>query len=522
VTAPAYILNEAQREEANALLTPQNVADLRALGEIDSFFFAKTILGYDQVREETHTELCAFLDLDPSVRKLVLMPRGHLKSTICTISRSLQHACRNPHHYRCLIANENATKAEAFLHEIKQHWLKNELLRQLYPELVPTKLQGPGSDWSMTMASVNRNAVYKESTWTTVGAGGSGVGLHFNHIIPDDIVGEQHKQSPAEMNKVKIWNRSIEELLDHQDKDEICWVGTRKTPDDVYADMQEWLMDLAVFVREPIEDGRPIFPLKFSMQRLMHIMEHRPEEWAHDFMNNPVGKGGVDWGKGSVQEFWWTGDGRGVEFRAKGELRRWTFGELDIVVTVDPNSGKPLAPDKAAVIVHGVSPDDEIFVLEARSGRPSPDGLIDWTFEAAKRWRPRVIGIEDAGQQNTLQYFEKHCIEQDTHFRVEPLKHKNTEKEVRTRNALDTPIKRRKLYLMRTQLELRMQIEMFPQLSTHKKDEIDCLSYGPEIYRKGVRLEDTERRRDVQKKVIAMRGITGYGNSFKRHVRRVP
>lgn len=500
-------------------LSAQDLQDLRELFKTDLYFASKGILGYDQLREEAHRPLCDYLTYDDAMRKMVLMPRGHLKSTIATVSRSIQKAVKAPDTYRGCIQNEVATKADLFLWEIKQHWEKNEVLKALFPELVPERFSGPGSDWSHNMASIRRNSVMKESTWTTIGAGGSAVGLHFTDITPDDLIGEQHKNSRAEMERVKNWNHGQEALLDNPDKNEICWVGTRKTVDDLYSDVMEIFEgELSLFIREPIEDGKVIFPLKFSMERFERMMAKTPEEWAHDYMNNPVGKGGRDWGGLEVRQWRPTDDGFSyiIDDPDTDERKTVRRAELDIVITVDPNSGKPHAPDQAAVVVHGTTPDEEILVLETKVGRPSPDGLIGWAFELAEKWSPRVVGIEEAGQQNTLFYFQKKCREEERFFNAINMKHKNVDKERRIRTSLDTPLKGRRLFIGPNQLTLRTAIKFFPQLSAHMWDEIDALSYGPELYRKGLRKDDLERRKANEKKILLLRGRTGYGRSFRR------
>lgn len=512
-------MNSPEMLEEIRGLNSQDLQDIRGLFENDLYFAAKGVLGYDQLREEAHRPLCDFLTYDESMRKMVLMPRGHLKSTIGTVSRSIQKAAKSPDTYRGCIQNENATKANLFLWEIKQHWEKNEVLRSLYPELIPDKFSGPGSDWSADMASINRNSVMKESTWTTIGAGGSAVGLHFNHIIPDDLIGEQHKASRADMERVKVWNHGQEALLDNADTNEICWIGTRKAVDDLYSDVMEIFEgELSLFIREPIEDGKVIFPLKFSMERFERMMAKTPEEWAHDYMNNPIGKGGRDWANLTIPEWRLADDGMTYIYRDPDTNERKTVrrADLDIVITVDPNSGKPHAPDQAAVMVHGTTPDDETLLLESKVGRPSPDGLVDWTFDLSVLWKPRVVGIEEAGQQNTLFYFNKKCRTKKIFFYAVALKHKNQDKERRIRTALDTPLKGRRLIVGPGMLTLKTAIKFFPQLSVHMWDEIDTVSYGPELYRKGLRTEDLERKKSNETRILALRGRTGYGRSFRR------
>lgn len=485
------------------------------------YFLGKGVLGYDQITWETHSSFCAFVQFAPAVRRLSLMPRGHLKSTIATITDSIRLALADPNGSRILIVNEIITNSRNFLDEIKNHWLHNQLLRGLFPELVPPKLVGPGSDWSQDRASLNRTSVFKEATWTAMGIGGSAQSQHFNRIKCDDLIGLEAKRSPAKMKAAIEWNQGIEALLDSPDQDVIDWIGTRKLLFDLYAEvMNAFGEDLAIFVREPIENGAPIFPLKYSLRFYRRLIENRPVEWAHDWMNNPVGEGAAEWSADMLQPFTLGEDSRGryvyFSHRLTRELRKWYIDELDIVITVDPNGGEPLAPDKAAIVVHGTSPGDEIFILEAYDGRPSPSGLVDLVFSMCQRWHPRLVGIEKAGQQNTLFYFEKKCLDEGDFYVVQPLNHRNQDKTVRIRNGLDTPLRDRRFYALADELTLRNQVMFFPQLQAHNWDKLDCLSYGPEIYLKTApasKLSQRERRTNVAK-ILAFRGATGYGRSY--------
>ena len=509
-------VNEAL-EEFNGLNATE-VKAMREVAETNLFFMAQGVLGYDQVNPQTHGALCRFLDTAPSSRLQVLMFRGSIKSTIGTVSRSIQKAPRNPHPYRALITNAVAKKAESFLGEIQGHWTREtSLLRRLYPELVPRKTSGPGSDWSTTQASLAIKGSFKESTWHTVGSGGAATAWHFTDVVADDIIDERHKQSPAEMERVKIWNRSLVSLLDTPEINEILWIGTRKTVDDVYADNVTRMPNLVQFVRFPLENGESIFPQKFTTEFFINLEENQPEEYAHDYANNPVGKGGIDWGEGVIQDFRMSDDGQSVFYAdaLTKELRRWRLADLDKVITVDPNSGEPNAPDQAAVVVSGQSPRGEIFVLRTRSGRPSPDGLIDWIFEDCLRFRPRIVGIEKAGQQNTIFYFQKRCMEEEMIFGVQPLEHKNREKPLRIRTALDTPLKGKRVYTQAHQATLRFQMKFHPQLAAHNWDEIDAFSWAPTLFIQGETQEEQENRKKVEAKMLRARGLTGYGNSYK-------
>lgn len=510
---PAYGLTGEQQEKLEEL-SSDDLAHMREKAQTDLYFLAKAILGYNQVCESAHGALCAFMVREKLNRRMVLMPRGHLKTTLCTISDSIRLSLCDPN-TRILIQNEVFENASDMLTELKKHWEQGDMLRTLFPELVPPRFSGPGTDWAKESASIVRQRNSKESTYTAAGSGGSPQSKHFEHIKNDDLIGEDHKESEAKMKRALRWADAMVPLLDSP-RDQLDYYGTRKTMVDVYTHVMELFGDkIAVFIREPIEHDLPIFPEKYPIEELIRIMTTTPEVWAHDFMNNPIGRGGLDWGKGLLRTYQWHEAKNGVYFEhhLTGKLSFWDRRELQITITVDPNSGKLLAPDKAAVVVHGVSPHEQIFVLDSWSGRVSPDGLIDAIFELACKWKPSLVGIENAGQQNTMYYFEKRCTEERRHFTLKPLQHFNQDKEYRIRTALDSPLKARRLYVLASQLTLIGQIQLFPQLAAHNWDELDALAYGPQVYQAGMTLEDIAADEEAEAHVLELRGITGYGVS---------
>lgn len=491
---------------------------LREKAQTNLYFLAKGILGYNQVELGAHGALCAFMTRERSNRRLVLMPRGHLKTTICTISDSIRLALCDPN-VRILIQNEVFENASLMLQELQGHWEKGEMLRRLFPELVPPRFSGPGTDWSKVACSVVRESPFKESTWTASGSGGSPQSQHFGFIKVDDLIGEKHKNSPVEMQKAIGWTDAMTPLLDRLD-DQVDFYGTRKTLEDAYAHIQKRYGErLAVFFREPIEDGKPIFS-KMPLEELEFIMLNTPDVWAYDYMNNPIGKGGLDWGQGVLRFYEISADLNKITLahHLTGELKTWDRRELDIVITVDTNSGKLHAPDKPAIIVHAItpSPDEQIIVLETWAERVQPDDKLKKIHDLCMKWRPRVCGIEDTGQTTELYYFEKYCQKEGAWWELRPLKPENKDKEVRIRAALDTPLKARKIYVQPHMKELISQVQLFPQLAVHNWDVIDALAYGPQLYQPGLTLKDMQEEEEAEAKILQFRGITGYGNSCTR------
>lgn len=501
----------------NELIEELDSTDLGFLREkckTDLFFFAKAILNYGQVEEGAHAALCAFMVHERSNRRMVLMPRGFLKSTICTIADSIRLSLINPN-VRILIQNEVFDNASNFLYELEQHWERSVLLRSLFPELVPPKFSGPGCDWSKNTASIIRDTVAKESTYTASGSGGSPQSQHFEFIKNDDLIGEKARLSETVMKQAIGWVDAMRPLLDKL-SDQMDFYGTRKTLTDVYAHVgQKYKSRLKTFIREPLESGVSIFT-KFSIEDLTEIMVDTPDVWAYDYMNNPMGEGGFDWGNTYTQYFDLFDDKVVYEDFFSQERLFWKLSELFIVITVDPNGGKKHSADKAAIIVHGISPKDQIFVLDAWDGRPSPSALVDKIFETCCIWNPQKVGIEEAGQQTTIFYFEKEMAEHNRYFTVVPTTHFNIEKSLKIRQALDQPIKARRLFFQPHQLTLISQVQLHPQLATHNWDQLDALSQGPQVYRSGMAEEDLKKNEEAHTKVLQFRGPTGYGVTTDR------
>lgn len=488
-------------------LSSSDADELRFAAQNNLYVLAKGILGYKDVDVAAHGAFCRFIQSSPKLRRLGLMARGHLKSTLGTVTDSVRLALKDPEDTRILIAGETSTLAEKFLSEIKKHFENNIVLRSLFPELIPERFSGPGVQWSSTMASVTRSSPWKEPTWQAIGVGGASVGSHFTRIKCDDLIGFEAIRSAATMAYTKAWVDNIEPLLTNQQTDIIDFIGTRWSRNDLYGHVMEGYGDaLGVYTRGAVENGQIVFPALHTWEEYRRIQRINPAQWFAQYENNPISTVNADFPIDAVRSFRFTHDGKAV---VTDRNKRWDLEQLDVVIAVDPNSGSLVAPDAAAIIVIGMSPDGEVFVLEAWSGRPSPSGLVDEVFRKAQRWRPRVVGIEKAGQQNTHHYFERKA--QDEHFnvRVEELNPRGRAKPDRVRGALEPVIRSGLLHILPSQTTLRQQIAEFPDCILW--DEVDALAYGPELWRKPVKKEEVEKSEGIIKKILSLRNpVTGY------------
>lgn len=502
------LLEEVQGLDSNT------IEFLRESAKNDLYTLSKGILGYKDVDPDVHGEACIRIVEEPKLRRLWLFARGHLKSTLFTVADSIRITLVDPVEARTLIVNEIERTAADFLTEIKNHWEQNALLRQLFPELVPKRLSGPGITWSGTEALLPvEGRIAKEPHWRALGVGGGVTGLHFHRIKCDDLIGFEAAHSPTVMQRTVNWNGNITSLLVDQNVDVIDWIGTRWSRNDLYQQMMlAYGSKLAVYTRAAIENGQIIFPAKHTADEYQYLQDNFPMIWFAQYENNPLAGGKQDLPAGNIKTYYFSLDGQHVYYRLEnGEDQVWHIDQLDKVLTADPNSGAPDAPDTAAICVTGVSPKNEVFVLHSDSSRWTPTEFVDEIYKVAKRWRIRRVGIEKAGQQNTQHYFEIKAKDEQYYVQVEPLTPKNRHKPERIRGNIQPILNSGRLFCLTGQTVLRTQIGEFPENTGDIVDELDALAYGPELWRTPMHTEQQEKNRAIHKKILGKRNVrTGY------------
>lgn len=513
-------------------------AKLRLHAQRDRYFLARGVLGYKDVNPYTHGPLCRALEDRSRQRRMYLMHRGSLKTTIATITDCVGDALEDPEETRILIVNETDQNAAGFLSEIKAHFENNEFLAELFPELIPHRFGGPGSRWSTDRACLPRKTAYKEWTWTAAGVGKAVTGLHFTKIKFDDLIGFEARESPATMRYAISYAKSAEPLLIDMDRGFIDFVGTRWAIYDLYREiLAAYGEDMSYFAREDIEvvpelseavlreasfkftlaseiigTPQPIFPSKFSLKKLHRLSVIDPVLYFAQYKNNPIADGIKDFNAEKVR--WFDFDSYGnVAWRDEaGMLQRWSREQLDVVMTVDPNSGQLASPDLPAIVVSAQSPLSQVFVFEEWARRVEPDAFVNQIYDMWARWNPRALGIEQAGQQSTLFYFKKVAKDRGVYINVVTLRPKNRNKAEFIRKTVQPILNTGRLFLRKGQLMLQHQLQFHPDLDND--DVLNALAYGGEegMWRTPLTSRELHEENDAVKALLSRRSkITGYG-----------
>lgn len=170
------------------------------------FLFAKCALGYKDLTWRTHGPVCAALEA-PTKRKLIVMPRGSFKSSLCSVAYPIWSLCtRNPN-LRVLLDSEIYSNSKNFLREIRGH-LQTERMVQLYGEF-------QSSTWNEGEATIlQRTEIKKEASITCTGIGAEKTGQHYDLAILDDMNSPKNSNTPEGCEKVISHYKYLQSIME--------------------------------------------------------------------------------------------------------------------------------------------------------------------------------------------------------------------------------------------------------------------------------------------------------------------
>lgn len=187
------------------------------------FDFAKYLLGYKDLTEYTHKRITDTLE-DDSDRKLICVPRGTFKSSICSVAYPIWRLINNPN-LRILIDSELYANSVMYLREIKQH-LGSETFIRVFGDLRT-------DTWNESEIIIgSRTKILKEPSIMVGGVGTVKVGLHFDLIIGDDYCSDSNSGTHEQRKKVISHYQYNLAILDPGGI--YVLVGTRYADDDLY------------------------------------------------------------------------------------------------------------------------------------------------------------------------------------------------------------------------------------------------------------------------------------------------
>lgn len=428
------------------------------------YFLCTKILGYGDW-DKVHDEMEAFIRRK-SIRKLLLIPRGHLKTAIVTKGFAIQSLLRNPD-IRILIANQVWDKSREMLYEIKQLLTEKTDLPKLFGDFISER-------WREDDIVIRQRK--KALAAPTIGTSGVEAELtssHYDMIILDDLQGEKNFQTPEQREKVKRYYRSMMDLIEPGGV--IIVIGTRWHLDDVY----QYIIDneaeyYDIEVRQVIENGKIIFPKKFQKKfspntkswesvdyhctDYIEYLKKRPsEEFASQYMNNPIDSENAIFKKDYFKYY---------ERRPE---------RLYISMTIDPAISEKQTADFFAINVSGMDDKYNIYVLDTIKGHWKVAESIDNIFTTYQKWRPSCVGLETVAYQKALKsWLEEKMRERGVYFPITELKRNTNESKEFRIKALEPFYRDGLVHHAPWMKSLEQELLQFPR-GKHD-DELDALA----------------------------------------------
>ena len=452
----------------NALLKEKCTQDL--------FLFNKHILQADKGDAkfvplgEVHKTMCNFVQDNRKEKKLLLIPRNHLKTKLITVGYSVQQIVTNPK-IRILIYSATWQMATDIVGQIQTQLTRNERIASLFGDF-----QGDSKEWSASRIRLAA-ADKREPTVIAAGIDNNIVGSHYDIIIFDDVQNRDNVGTADQIIKVRQrYNDSLDLL---EPGGQIVVIGTRWHDADLYG----WILDPSNKVTATydtmimrayqgnIETGEgfiPLWPGKFSLQDYQRRLDS--QGWPHfsaQYLNNPVPEETAIF-KRSMFQYYEPED-------LRGKL-------LTRFMMIDPAISQERSADFTAMVVVGVDEENYIWVLDVLREKLMPHEIINRIFEMKEKWSLSDIAIETVAYQKTLAYTLRDQMRvRKKYFHITELNPQNRSKDERIK-GLQPLYENGKIihnkYLTNNYF-LEDELTRYPN-ATHD-DCIDALSYMLDI-----------------------------------------
>lgn len=457
------------------------------LGEItDSlYWFDKNILGYKDMDEKVHLQLCEFINgryresgEAEKPFKLMLLPRGSFKTSVVTIGYTIQAIMQNPD-IRILIANEKFDNAKDFLSEIKGHFEHNEKFRQFYGDWLS---QFGWREDSIIVSQRKKNL--KEPTVSCAGIEVVKVGMHYDLIIMDDLVSDKNTTTKDQMDKVKDFYKLALSLLEPDGK--IVVIGTRWSFNDLYNHLIENEKHrFNYFIRGAYnKDGSLWFPQRLTEDFLQDQRKSQSSyQFACQYLNSPVDDESARFKKDWIKYYSIHLGGKLIpEVNEKAKVYHG-IKDCNVYLHVDPATSDRKRGDYTAFIITAVSPDDYIFILEAKREKINLTQLISRLFEYYKKYNPRRILIEMQATQAMIKFplFEEQKRRR-IYLPIEEIQHSWQKSKEDRISGLVPRFEFGTIFIKSDMAELEDELIRFP-VGQHD-DLIDALSFGLKYWKK--------------------------------------
>ncbi len=252
-------------------------------------------------------------------------------------------------------------------------------------------------------------------------------GLNIKHQRPDlifcdDAQTKENDESPTERLKFRKWLVAMFKIIAPKGDRLIIYVGNMYSQDCILWQLKESRSWMSMVTGAILEDGKSLWPELHSIDSLMDSYLHDEElgeadVWFAEVMNDPVNR---------------------ATTLLHDSLPEYPYANSPTVpdgvfITLDPAGFRDHSDDNVIALHYVLN--GKGVVVETITDLKDPEQIILATLKLAVEHGASLIGIEDTGYQQTLQFWMKKYMTpwMITNIHVVPMKPKNRTKESRIR-----------------------------------------------------------------------------------------
>ena len=428
------------------------------------------------------------------VRLRVTLPRGFIKTRIVTVLYTLWRIVRDRKE-RVLIVSNTDRNARSMVAIIKSYFERNDLFREMFPDLRPLTFH---HHWSDERIKVRGGASDQmEGNVDAVGVGANITGRHYTMIIEDDTISPQIDDLTGEMyvprreaiEKAIGWHRLAGPLMVPQGGGMRIVVGTRWA----YGDLLQYIIENESYesfetacVTDVPSDGDWTQGKAVFKNAPMEVLKKLREDLGAYFfsalyLNSPIAESRRLF---RAEEFRWFGD-------------REVPGEAYRVICIDPAFSKSTTADYTAITCCAHSP-GAMYVLHASRDRLSPADIVKKALDVAEEYNVSHMRFEAiSGAATLVPTLKDGLYERSLGCYLEEVKNVKGSKIDRI-CGLQPFFERGIVRMRKSQAELQTELlEFNPE--THVRqgkhdDLMDSLSMHIPIYRRQFRIDGPAKK----------------------------
>lgn len=371
----------------------------RDMARTDLFFLLTVVLKRKDAVNQWILDRCKEVELNPD-GYLDLWPRGHYKSTVITFAKTIQDIVAshgddpipkwNGVEITCGIFSCTRPIAKQFLAQIKREFESNVTLRGLFPDVIWENPEKDAPGWSLDAGIiVKRKSNPKEATIEAHGLiDGMPTSKHFYVCIYDDVVTIDNVRSPQMIEKTtEAWALSLNLGTEYGIR---RYIGTRYHYNDSYAEIIRREAAKPRVYKATIDgsvDGEPVL-----MSREI-LDQKRREMGSYVFNSQMLQSPAADESQGFRKDW--------LEYH---ECSTWN--NLNRYILVDPANEKKKTSDYTAIIVVGLSADNNYYILDWVRDKLSLTERTDVLFMLHRKYKPLNVGYERYGMQADIAHIK--------------------------------------------------------------------------------------------------------------------